>query len=411
LLKGFVEAIGFKERSKKRKEDFTRERKMGFKKLVYFMLSMIKESTQNALERFFEKNGEETFMTQQAFSLARQKIKWEAFQEMFDFTVTAYYNINEIVRWNGYRVSAVDGSKLALPDDKPLLTYFGGNGANKESPVAQGSMLYDLLNGVVMHALIDPTKTGEQTQARAHIKRLEGLESFEGGKELVIFDRGYPSKELIQELMDKKIDYLMRVRTKFSTVIDALDLGDHRIELEYGKKRIPVRVIKLELDSKETETLITSLTDTKYGVEDFKQLYFKRWPIETKYDVIKKKLEIENFSGKLVDNIRQDFYATMTLANIAADLYREAQAEVEIEQEGKENKYQYQVNVNHEIGVLKDRLVKTLIEDDDKKRSAMFDEILNLLKKRLIPIRPNRSLPRTPFPRRVKFHHNHKSNC
>ena len=35
----------------------------------------------------------------------------------------------------------------------------------------------------------------------------------------------------------------------------------------------------------------------------------------------------------------------------------------------------------------------------------------NLLKKKLIPIRPNRSLPRAAFPRKVKFHHNHKSNC
>jgi hypothetical protein len=99
----------------------------------------------------------------------------------------------------------------------------------------------------------------------------------------------------------------------------------------------------------------------------------------------------------------------MTLANIAADFYREAQADVETEQ--KAHKYRYQVNVNHEIGVLKDRRVKTLIEDDDKKRATMFDEILKLLKKRLIPIRPTRSLPRTAFPRKVKFHHNHKSNC
>jgi hypothetical protein len=192
-----LESAGFKERSKKREEDFTRERKMGFKKLVYFMLSMIKESCQNALERFFEMNGEDTFMTQQAFSLARQKLKWEAFWEMFDFTVATYYNINETLRWNGYRLSAVDGSKLALPDDKPLRAYIGGFGTNKESATAQGSMRYDLLNDVVMHALIDPVKTGEQAQARAHIQHLEGLESFEGGKELVIFDRGYPSKELI----------------------------------------------------------------------------------------------------------------------------------------------------------------------------------------------------------------------
>jgi hypothetical protein len=103
-----VEAAGFKRRSKKRETDFTRERKMGFKKLVYFMLSMIKESTQNALERYFAMNGEETFMSQQAFSEACQKIKWEAFLEMFDFTVATHYQINEIERWNGYRLFAID---------------------------------------------------------------------------------------------------------------------------------------------------------------------------------------------------------------------------------------------------------------------------------------------------------------
>jgi hypothetical protein len=40
----------------------------------------------------------------------------------------------------------------------------------------------------------------------------------------------------------------------------------------------------------------------------------------------------------------------------------------------------------------------------------MFEEVVKLLKKRLIPVRPNRSIPRKP-PRKVKFHHNHKSNC
>jgi hypothetical protein len=44
---------------------------------------MIKESTQKALERYLAVNGGDTFMTQQACSEARQKIKWEAFREMF----------------------------------------------------------------------------------------------------------------------------------------------------------------------------------------------------------------------------------------------------------------------------------------------------------------------------------------
>jgi hypothetical protein len=116
--------------------------------------------------------------------------------------------------------------------------------------------------------------------------------------------------------------------------------------------RGPVRVLKFRLPGAETETLISSLKDSRYRIKRFKELYFKRWPIETKYDEVKKKLEVENFSGILADNIRQDFYAAVTLGNIA----------------GEGNKWKYHVNVNHEIGVLKDRLILMLLEDDGKKR-------------------------------------------
>jgi hypothetical protein len=50
---------------------------MPFKKLMYFMLSMVKESTQNALERFFPKIKEVIPMSQHAFSQVRQNVKWE----------------------------------------------------------------------------------------------------------------------------------------------------------------------------------------------------------------------------------------------------------------------------------------------------------------------------------------------
>jgi hypothetical protein len=307
-------------------------------------------------------------------------------------------------------VHATDGSKLSLPDDKPLRDYFGTSGAGNKSPTAQGSLLYDILNDHVVDARIEPMATDERTLAWMHIKQLEGLESFEEWRELILFDRGYPSYELIKGLMEKKIHYVMRVREKFSREIDGLPCGDRLIELTHGEERMPVRVIKFRLKSGEIETLITDIRDGHYEVKTFKALYFKRWPIETKYAEIKNKLEIENFSGRLVDNIRQDFYAAMVLTNLAGDFYVEAQEEVEKGQKGKGNKYRYQVNVNHEIGVLKDRLIETLLEDDDKKRGEKFDEIIKLLEKRLIPIRPNRSLPRT-LPRKAKFHHNHKSNC
>jgi hypothetical protein len=56
-------------------QDFTRERKMPFKKLILFMPGMMKESPRNALERFFPKLKAATHRDEQAFSLARQKLK------------------------------------------------------------------------------------------------------------------------------------------------------------------------------------------------------------------------------------------------------------------------------------------------------------------------------------------------
>jgi hypothetical protein len=381
---------------------------MPFKKLVYFLLSMIKESSQNALERYFAKAGEVIHMSQQAFSEARKKLRWEGLRELFEVTVETIYQ-GEIKRWRGYRLLAIDGSKINLPNDPRLREYFGTSGAGKSSPCAQGSILYDIENDVVVDARIEPMAVDERTLAEEHIKRLAGMGSF--GKELILFDRGYPSMELIEQLKREKIDFVMRVREKFDVGIDALGLGDHLVTLEKGGLGpIEVRVVKFRLRGGERETLITSLTDKRYSFGGFKALYFKRWPIETKYDEVKQKLEVENFSGILADNIRQDFYAAMTLTNIAAGLYEEAQEEVEEEQRGKGNKWKYQVNVNHEVGVLKDRLILILLEDDREKREGMFEEVVKLLKKRLIPIRPNRSIPRRP-PRKVKFHHNHKSNC
>jgi hypothetical protein len=407
-----VDLKDFENRSKKRTQDFTRNRKMGFKRLIYFLLSMIKESSQNALERYFAKNGEDIFMTQQAFSLARQKIKWEAFRELFDVTVNAHYEhyADETKRWNGLRIHAVDGSIMLLPNDEMLRKYFGTSGFGNKSPAARGSLLYDMLNDVVVDARLEPTGTGERALAEMHINQLAGLESFEEWKELVLFDRGYPSFELIQELLERKIHYVMRVREKFSTVIDGLGFGDHAVELKRGKERVAVRVIKFPLPGGTVETLITDVTDTRYGVNDFKALYFKRWPVETKYDQIKNKLEIENFSGILPDNIRQDFYAAMILTNLAAEFLGDAQKAADEERRGKENKWQYKVNVNHAIGVLKDRLIQALLIDNRKKRSKKFGEVIKLLEKKVIPVRPNRSLPRQ-IPRKAKFHHNHKSNC
>jgi hypothetical protein len=47
--------VDYENRSKKRTQDFSWNRKISFKKLMWFMFSLMKECSQNALERFFPK--------------------------------------------------------------------------------------------------------------------------------------------------------------------------------------------------------------------------------------------------------------------------------------------------------------------------------------------------------------------
>ena len=136
-----------------------------------------------------------------------------------------------------------------------------------------------------------------------------------------------------------------------------------------------------------------------------------RWPVETKYDIVKNKLQIENFTSRTVEGIEQDFYAAMYLTNIVAAADINAQSEIDDVRKNKDNKYQYKVNINELIGIFKVRFFHTLTLDESSDQAAAVQGIIDEIKRSVIPIRINRSVPRNPCPRKSKFHHNRKFNC
>jgi hypothetical protein len=159
---------------------------------------------------------------------------------LFEATVTSRYE-EEIRRRDGCRFLAIDGSKINPPNDPELREYFGTIGAGNGSPCARGSLVYDRANDVIAGARIEPAAKDERALAAEHLRKLTGMAGF--GKELILFDRGYPSIELIGLLMGEKTGLVMRVREKFGRGIDGLGLGDHEAVLEKGG-RGPVRVIQ-----------------------------------------------------------------------------------------------------------------------------------------------------------------------
>jgi hypothetical protein len=383
---------------------FTRERKMTFSEIVLFTLSGFNTSIQTALNRFcahtLNKDGKP--MSQQALSKARSHFDHSPFELLFrDLVQMRFCGEYEIILLHGFQIFAVDGSDIALPNMPKLLDAFGGTGRNADSPTAKISLLYDVMNDFIVDAAIDRVGTSERDFALSHIAKLQDIAG--DVKKLLIFDRGYPSAALIHELENQGLNFLMRVRSKWNQDVDAASIGDCLIKLD---EETTLRVVKFKLPTGETETLITNLFELPF--EEFPKLYFKRWPIETKYDVLKNKLVLECFTGYSENVILQDFWANMCLANMATVAKDEANAEAQKERSGKHNRYGYVPKLNQVIATLKDYLAMACFTKSVEERERCMNIILQEMKRSVVPIRPNRSEKRPANPRKAKFHHNRK---
>ena len=417
MVSARINEASFLQRSKKRPQDFTRGRKMIFVELICFMLGMVKRSIQTELNAAFElfQRGQEV-MTQQAFSTARKKVKWEAYKELFQASVDGSYN-EGLKLWRGiFGVLASDGTFLRLPSFKVLLEHFGGLGPEKTSPTALVSLLYDLLNNIVIDAAIEAITKNERDLTKRHIEVLVKRPDYNNGyRDLITLDRGYPSHAFIRSIPEG-MAYLIRLPKGFVSAKKIPEGSkDCIVTLGRGKNKFQVRILHITLPTGEVEILVTNLTEDEVEYEAFMELYNMRWGIETKYKELKHKLALENFSGMLVDNIKQDFYAMMTVTNILSSFMRKAQRNLDmkptVKRNGKEKKYRYKVNVNNAVGVYKANLIRVMVERDMKKRAKLMAKMIFQMERRAVPIRPHRKVPRKPNARQGRFHHNHKLNC
>lgn len=404
LSASIVRAASILTESRFKSNYFTRNRKMPFEKLLKYLLSMHKTSTQSALHNFFESKG--ITMSQQALSKARIKFDHTPFLKLFKAIRDAFYEkkrLDHLRKYHGKFILAIDGSLTELPNLPSLREKFGGTGAKASSPTARMSIAYDVMNDFIMDAAFSPLTVSERTHAENHLEAIEKFIDLK--KAIFIMDRGYASEELIT-LLHQKTYYLFRLRYKFNTEIDALPLGSHEITLYDGLK---VRIVKFALPSGEIETLLTNLFDL--AESEFMELYFKRWRIEVKYDVVKNKLELPCFCGFSENVIMQDFWITMYLANMAAIAKNEADIKIQEDRKDKDNKYEYQANVNTLIGSLRDKLADAVFCRNPSHRQRKLDRIMLEIQKSVVPIRPDDgSTPRYENPRNSKFHHNKRSN-
>lgn len=395
-------------RATKRQMDFTRNRKMSFTDYIFAIIQGTKTSLQSSIYTFFEsQNKKQMEYSKQAFSKGRQRIKPEAFQELFLAVAERFYQKAETHTWRSFHLFGIDGTRLNLPCTQELEDLYGVQ-TSQGAPQVQAlvSCLYDLLNGMIVDTRFYGCKSSERVAAK---EMIESFDADKYGKPVFIMDRGYPSAELIDTITRAGHKYVMRCSREFLRSMK-LPKQDNVFEHKFAKlkEKVKIRVVKVALSSGDTEYLATNLFDTDLTEQDFRNLYHTRWGIETKYNDIKNKLEIENFTGYSPDAILQDFYATVFLANLAGVLEFDLHEEIEAAHSSPENKYEYRMNMNMTISELKRTVIEMIATKSKPKRMRLFLLMQNRLYKAVVPVRPDRASPREKSHLAAKFSHNLK---
>ncbi|WP_156559349.1 IS4 family transposase, partial [Clostridium paraputrificum] len=388
---------------------FSRKRKLSFSNTVHFICSALRKSISSEIDNFIEEHTYLNFpnITKQAFSKARQNISPEAFNELCRLFVEKFYSLKKNLNtWNGFNILAIDGTSLQVPDTEECGKYFGlsSNQNKTRTAVATASALYDVLNDIIVDARITKYKTSERYIAKQHIEVL--VNRIPSKNSIVIFDRGYPSYDMFDHLNDKGLLFLMRVSTSFK-LVQSIDSDDSILEYKLKGEIKKVRVLRIKLSEDVTEVLVTNIYDEKITTIEFKELYFLRWGVESKYKELKSSIKIEEFSGTKPIAIEQDFYTSIYLSMISGLIKKDADASIANANKDKSLNSTYQSNRNFILGQVFKRIIKLLVKS--RLRNKILKSILEKSIKIRSQVRCNRSCERKKKHPRKKHHHNIKS--
>jgi hypothetical protein len=385
--------------------NFIRTRKLPFEKLALLITKLCKKTLSIELEKFFEEMGCSMNCSVSAFT--QQRIKLEAvffyFWNMVLLRSYYLYYGSKVRRWKGYRVIAADGSSISLVNNAVLSKHFGGQ-SNQQTDfvLAKTFYHYDVLNEMILLPQIKPYRYGELNMAYDAIDKIEE-------DMLTLYDRNFSNYKMVALHLwqEKERKFVIRAKETQNMIAAFIESAEPS-SIVYmpptaaaiaGMKKsgfiitkndlLKVRLVRVELD-KSIEVLITNLWEEDgHPCDEFKELYFLRWGVETNISVQKNILQLESFSGLTVHAVLQDFYATIMMANLHSVLIKDAQQT--IENTTKHRKYPMKVNKNKSFGKLKVNLVSLFINNDIE---AILLKLHDHFIKDIIPIRKGRSFKR-----------------
>ena len=393
--------------------DFSRNRKINFKTFIGITMNSGGCTMSKELLDYFD--FDVNTPTVSAYTQQRAKVLPDAFEYLFhEFTLA---NSSAANLYDGYQLLACDGSNLSIASDlKDQETLWKSNRFDKSTNHLHLNVLYDVLNRVFIDALVQTAS--EYHEYRACIRMMERTAL---DKVILIADRGYENYNIMAHAMKKGWDFLIRVKDvhsngiasglnlpdtdtfdtnvkltltrsqtkakktagyKFMPSVQMFDYLPYRSKDEYS---ISFRIVRLKISENSYETIVTNLEKTRFPSEKLKELYRLRWGIETSFRELKYAIGLTNFHARKVDYIKQEIFARLTLYN-----YCELITTFIIRQKNIKNA-KNQVNFTAAIFICREYL--------RKKRNLSSPDVIKLIERNVLPVRPGRKDPRKVKPR------------
>ena len=138
------------------------------------------------------------------------------------------------------------------------------------------------------------------------------------------------------------------------------------------------RIIRIKISDDNYECIVTNLPKENFSTSNIKELYNKRWGIETSFKELKYSTALLYFHSKKEELLHQEIYAKLIMYNFSQAIIRHIIP-------AKKNR-QYKYKVNH---TMTEQLCALFL------RGVTSIDIESIIQTTLLPVRPNRSFKRT----------------
>lgn len=397
-------------------KDFTRLRKLSFETVLSLLLTMNGSSTAASLLDYFKFSSH--LSSTAAFVQQRSKLKDETMEYLFH----AYSNSSSVEKnFRGYRLLAVDGSDLQIPvDPSDADSYYPGTNGQRHYSLLHLNALFDLENGIYLDALVQKSRCASEHRALTDMVDRSSL----GGNVIVLADRGYEAYNNIAHFQEKGWNFLIRIKDGKQGISSGLNLPltdefDFPINLNITRKQcnevkelcrldrnrykwipsnvnfdylprkwsrtdstlfytLQFRVVRFMISDSTFESVVTNLPSDDFPASVIKELYARRWGIETAFRHLKHTIGLDHFYSKKAEYIHQEIFARLTMYNFTELIT----SPVTIRK--AKRKYTYSVNFTAAALICRNFFLDNVSPP----------EVEALLSRLISPARPGRSFPR-----------------